>query len=79
MIEAALLPGDVVVVEKGAPVSVGDIVVAIVDRDYTIKCLAKDEKGFFLKPGNSANAEIRPKESLELFGGVIGQYRRYQK
>ena len=46
MVDAGLLSGDIVVVKKGAPASVGDIVVAIVDRECTVKYLAKDEAGF---------------------------------
>ena len=79
MVDAGLLPGDVVIVEKGAPASVGDIVVAIVDRECTVKYLAKDEAGFYLHPGNKAYTDIRPADSLELFGVVVGQFRKYRK
>lgn len=77
MVEAGLLAGDIVVVKKGAPANVGDIVVAIVDRQCTVKFLAKDEVGFYLRPGNRAYPDIRPTDSLELFGVVVGQFRKY--
>jgi SOS-response transcriptional repressor LexA len=77
MVDAGLLPGDIVIVKKGAPASAGDIVVAIVDREYTIRFLAKDDQGFYLKPGNISCQDIRPTDSLELFGVVVGAFRKY--
>lgn len=77
MIDAGILPGDTVIVKKNAPASIGDIVVAIVDNEYTVKYLAKDKDGFYLKPGNPQNSDIRPQEQLELFGVVTGIIRKY--
>ena len=77
MIDAGLLPGDIVVVLKGSEAKVGDIAVAVVDCDYTIKYLAKDDAGFYLKAGNKEYRDIRPKESLEIFGVVTGSFREY--
>lgn len=77
MIEAGLLPGDTVIVERGAPSSPGDIVVAVVDGEYTAKYLAKDKGGFHLKPGNKDYSLIRPKDGLEVFGRVVGVFRKY--
>lgn len=79
MIDAGLLPGDYAVIQKGTPAKAGDIVVAVVDREYTIKYLAEDKDGFYLKPGNSEYRDIRPEESLELFGLVTGSFREYRK
>lgn len=77
MIDAGLLPGDTVIVERGAPAKQGDIVVAIVDGDFTVKYLEHDKKSFYLKSGNKAYPPIRAKESLELFGRVVGAFRKY--
>ncbi len=77
MIDAGLLPGDTVVVKKGAPAKNGDIVVAIVDNEFTVKYLAHDKNGFFLKPGNRAYPPIRPHDHLEIFGLVVGSFRKY--
>lgn len=79
MKDAGLLPGDTVLVLKGAPAKPGDIVVAIVDNEFTVKYLDMDKKGaFFLRAGNVAYPPIRPKESLELFGKVVGAFRKYR-
>ena len=77
MIDAGVLPGDTVIVEKSAPTKPGDIVVAIVDNEYTVKYLEHDKKGFYLRPGNKDYPPIRAKDSLEIFGRVVGCYRKY--
>jgi SOS-response transcriptional repressor LexA len=77
MIDAGLLPGDTVIVEKSAPTKPDDIVVAIVDNEFTVKYLAHDKHGFYLKPGNKAYPPIRAKDSLEIFGLVVGTFRKY--
>ncbi len=77
MQEAGLLEGDHLVVDRGAPARVGDIVVAIVDNQFTVKYLAQDGRGFYLKPGNIAYPVIRPEGQLEIYGVVSGSFRRY--
>ncbi len=78
MLEAGLLEGDHIVVDRGQPAAVGDIVVAIVDNQFTVKYLAKDKRGFFLKPGNPAYPAIRPEGELEIHGVVTGSFRKYR-
>jgi len=78
MEDAGLMEGDVVVVQRGSPAKTGDIVVAIVDNEFTIKYLELDDKGeFYLRPGNKGYPPIRPREQLEVFGKVVGSFRRY--
>ncbi|MFZ2541582.1 MAG: S24 family peptidase [Gallionella sp.] len=77
MVDAGLMPGDTVIVEKSAPAKSGDIVVAIVDNEYTVKYLAHDKRGFYLQPGNKAYPPIRAKDSLEIYGLVVGAFRKY--
>ncbi len=76
MIDALIQEGDIVVVEKRVAANVGDIVVAIVDGELTLKYLDKDREGFWLRPGNPAYAPIRPKTGLEIFGVVVGLVRK---
>lgn len=77
MIDAGLMPGDTVIVKKNAPHKIGDVVVAMVDGDYTVKYLAHDKAGFYLKPGNAAYPPIRANDHLEIFGLVVGSFRKY--
>ena len=77
MIDAGLQPGDYIVVDKGGGARVGDIVVAIVDNEFTLKYLAQDKRGPYLKAGNPAYPPIRPQGRLEIFGLVTGSFRKY--
>lgn len=78
MVEAGLMEGDHIVVDLAQPAQVGDIVVAIVDNQFTVKYLAKDKRGPFLKPGNPAYPVIRPQGQLEIYGVVTGSFRKYR-
>lgn len=71
------MPGDTVAVKRGAPAKVGDIVVARVDNDFTVKYLAHDKDGFYLLPGNDAYPPIRANNDLEIVGLVVGSFRKY--
>jgi repressor LexA len=77
MIEAGLQPGDFVIVDKGRNARHGDIVVAIVDNEFTLKYLDRDKRGVFLRAGNPAYGPIRPQGQLEIFGVVTGSFRKY--
>ena len=78
MIDAGIHPGDVVIVEKRASANVGEIVVAIIDNEFTLKRLHKERGRIVLKPENKAYPVIRPKGELEIFGVVVGQFRTYR-
>lgn len=78
MIDAGIMPDDVVVVEKRGPANVGDMVIAIVDNEFTLKILGKEKGQFILKPANPAYPVIRPMGDLEIFGIVVGQFRKYK-
>jgi repressor LexA len=67
-------------------VNVGDIVVAVVDNEFTLKRLDRERSRVVLKPENKAylpargaqaGPVIRPKGGLEIFGVVVGQFWRY--
>ena len=78
MMDAGILPGDVVVVEKRQFANDGDMVIAIVDNEFTLKTLAKEKGEYVLLPANKAYPVIRPKGQLEIFGVVVGQFRKYK-
>jgi len=78
MIDAGIHEGDRVVVEKRASANVGDIVVAIIDNEFTLKRLHKERGRVVLRPENKAFPVIRPKDDLEIFGVVVGQFRKYR-
>ncbi len=77
MIDAGIQEGDKVIVEVGATVNVGNIVVAIVDGDYTVKYFDKSKEGkIILQPGNPNYQPIIPQNELKIFGKVIGVVRK---
>ena len=78
MSDAGILDGDTVVVEKRTVANVGDIVVAIVDNEFTLKRLAREKDHMVLRPENKAYPVIRPRGDWEIFGVVVGQFRRYR-
>ncbi|UXY13975.1 LexA family transcriptional regulator [Chitiniphilus purpureus] len=78
MMEAGIYDGDIAVVEKRHGAQVGDVVVAIVDGEYTLKELARDKQGYLLLPRNPAYDPIRPREGLEIFGIMVGLIRKYR-
>ena len=76
MIDAGIHSGDTVVVEKRSHAKVGDIVVAIVDNEFTVKYLEREKGDFIQKPANKAYRVIRPRGRLEIFGVMAGLVRR---
>ena len=76
MVDAGILDGDKLVVEVQPHANVGDIVVAIVDNEFTVKYLEREKDGFVLKPANKAYPVIRPRGRLEIFGVMAGLVRR---
>ncbi len=76
---ANILEGDVVIVERQQEAIPGEIVVAVVDGELTVKRLQKDEQGWLLHPENPGFVDIRPQRTLELVGVVTGLARRFRK
>ena len=64
--------------EQGSSANVGDIVVAIVDNEFTLKRLDRERGRIVLRPENKSYPVIRPKGELDIFGVVVGQFRKYR-
>ena len=76
MIEAGILPGDVVIIERGKDPKTGDIVLAEIDREWTLKYYQKEGGTVVLVPANSKYPTLRPKEELKIAGVVAAVVRR---
>jgi len=80
MIEAGILDGDMVVVERCEQAADGDIVVALIDgEEATLKRLQNNLDGSVtLHPANSALAPLRyPAARVSIQGRLVGQLRSY--
>ncbi len=74
MINAGILDGDYVVVEKKNTASNGEMVVALIDDGATVKTFYKEEGIIRLQPEND-NMEPFILESVDILGKVIGVFR----
>ncbi len=79
MLGAGILDGDKVIVDRSLRAKHGDIVVAVLDGEYTIKRLHLQKGKVLLCPENPSYAPIVLKEgaALEVWGVVVGVVRRY--
>jgi SOS regulatory protein LexA len=75
---AGILPGDMVIVDKGRAPRSGDIVIADVDGQWTMKFLRKRKDEVTLLPANPRYKPIRPKSELKIAGVVTAVVRKYK-
>jgi repressor LexA len=77
MIGAGILQGDLVVVRPQPRATTGDIVVALLGDEATVKRLAMDQQAPVLMPENPAYRPIR--REFQVIGRVVGVLRAYQE
>lgn len=78
MIDAGILPGDLVLVQKNLTPKRGDIIIAQVDGEWTLKYFDKEGRNVVLKSGNKNYPAITPKRELVIGGVVIANVRKYR-
>lgn len=77
MIEAGIFDGDVVIVRRTPVAENGQIVVALIDNEATVKRFFKEDGHFRLQPENSSMDPIFTDE-LSILGKVIALVRNYE-
>ena len=77
MIEAGILDGDVVIVRKSAYAENGQIVVALIEDEATVKTFYKEDGHFRLQPENKTMQAIIV-EDVVLLGSVVASFRKYE-
>ena len=77
MINAAILDGDLVIVEKTPVAENGDIIVALMGDEATVKRFYKENGHFRLQPEND-NYEPIIVDELAVLGKVIALIRNYE-
>lgn len=76
MINAAILDGDIVIIEQQSVAQNGDIVVALIDDEATVKRFYKEKGHFRLQPENDCYDPIIV-DSLTILGKVATVIRNY--
>jgi len=77
MIDAGIHEGDLVIVEKGKEPKVGQIVVGVLDGEFTLKRLKKEKGKFYLQAENPAYPDLYAMDELQVAGVVRGVVRKY--
>jgi repressor LexA len=78
MIEDGILDGDIVVVDRARPPRAGDVVVALIEDEATVKHFHPMGGDVELRPANASMQPIRVRgEMLQLQGVVVGLQRQF--
>jgi repressor LexA len=79
MVDAGILEGDYVVVERTQDYRLGDIVIAEVDGDWTMKYLRKKNGKYYLEAANENYPDIHIDGELQVHAVVRSSVRKYEK
>ncbi|MTK13502.1 MAG: transcriptional repressor LexA [Clostridiaceae bacterium] len=76
MIEAGILDGDLSIIEKANSAQNGDIIVALIENEATLKRFFKEKDYIRLQPENK-NMEPIIVPDCQVIGKLVGIYRQY--
>ena len=76
MINAGIMDGDLAIIEKISSASNGEIVVALIDEEATIKRFFKEKNHIRLQPENPTMEPIIVPDCA-ILGKLVGLYRQY--
>ena len=79
MIGEGIHDGDLLVVDRSLRPASGDVIIACVDGDFTVKTYRRDKSGVRLEPANPNYPVIRlrPGQELDYFGKVTACIHRF--
>lgn len=80
MIDAGIFEDDVLVIDRSRVPQIGDIVLAVLDGEFTVKTLGKSKQCARLIPANRHYPVIEVKEgqAFEVWGVVTGSMRKFK-
>lgn len=80
MIDAGIFEDDVLVIDRAPVAQIGDIVLAVLDGEFTVKTLGKSKQGPRLIPANKnfPVIDIKEGQSFEVWGVVTGSMRKFR-
>lgn len=73
-----IMPGDLAIIEKRTDAKNGEIILARIDREWTMKILKKEQGKVYLESANSKYPRFSPHEELEIMGVITGVIRKYR-
>lgn len=76
MIDAGIHEGDLVIVDRSKQPKPEDIVVGVLDGEFTLKRLKKDKGKFYLKAENPEYPDLHALDELKVAGVVSGLVRK---
>ncbi len=77
MIDAGIFEGDIVIVNRKKTPKLNDIVVGVLDGEYTLKRLRRDKGKYYLQAENPSYPDMYAMEELQVAGVVEGTVRKY--
>lgn len=77
MIGVGIREGDLVVVDRTRTAKVEDIVVGVMDGEFTLKTLKKGHGKYYLQAENPDYPDLHAMEELKVAGVVTGSIRKY--
>lgn len=77
LIGLGIFDGDIVIIERKRLATSGDIVLAQIDREWTLKILKKDGIKTHLESANPKYPPFFPKQELQIFGVVKAVVRKF--
>ncbi len=77
MIDAGIFDGDLVIVRKQSNADNGDIVVALIGDEATVKTFYREDEHIRLQPRNKFMDPIILKEGVTILGKVTGLFRSF--
>ena len=76
MINASINEGDLVIVDRSKQPKRGDIVVGVLDGEFTLKRLRQEKGKFYLQAENPEYPDLYALEELKVAGVVVGLVRK---
>jgi repressor LexA len=79
MIEVGIFDGDYVVIEREKTAIIGDIVLAEIDQEWTLKIYRRDRirRKIYLEAANKKYPHFYPKTELKIHGVVKAVIRKF--
>ena len=80
MIDAGIFKNDFLIVDKSITPLLGDIVLAVLNEEFTVRYLGENDNGMVLIPANKNHKiiEVKDNSSFEVWGVVTGSMRKFK-